>query len=211
MDPHSEHSRTLHAFAEWVTQSMTDCVWSTKWAEDSMTASHGARQHHVALAEELSILHSKWYHWSNVFVCMCLCLCEWLRWLQFLLCVSHFVLNAYLSLKMQVAAYSDNDRIGVVFLHLCCIATVCMCSHAFWHDCVAPWWSQGLNNHMTKALEIQHWELISLYHFNSSARSKSTQTSLYTYKHTNSCKEHLFLLLKYVEEVSKMFWQSIEL
>lgn len=58
MDPHSEHSRTLHAFAEWVTQSMTDCVWSTKWAEDSTTASHSARQHHVALAEELSILHS---------------------------------------------------------------------------------------------------------------------------------------------------------
>lgn len=73
LDRHSKHLHTLHAFAEWVTQSMTDCVWSTKWAEVSMTASHSVRQQHVALAEELSFLHSKWHHWSNVFVCLCVC------------------------------------------------------------------------------------------------------------------------------------------
>ena len=60
LDRHSKHLRTLHAFAEWVTRSMTDCVWSAKWAEDSTTASRSVRQQHVALAEELSFLHSEW-------------------------------------------------------------------------------------------------------------------------------------------------------
>lgn len=68
LDRHTKHLHTLHAFAEWVTQSMTDCVWSAKWAEDSTTGSRSVRQQHVALAGELSFLHSKWYHWSNVFV-----------------------------------------------------------------------------------------------------------------------------------------------
>ena len=60
LDRHSKHLRTLHAFAEWVTRRMTDCVWSAKWAEDSTTASRSVRQQHVALAEELSFLHSEW-------------------------------------------------------------------------------------------------------------------------------------------------------
>lgn len=55
---HTKRSCMLQAFAEWVTQSTTDCVWSAKWAEDCMAASHRVCQMHVALAEELSFLSS---------------------------------------------------------------------------------------------------------------------------------------------------------
>lgn len=57
---------------------------------------------------------------------------------------------------MQVAAFSDSDGIGVVFLRLCLIDTVCMCCHAFWQNCIAPWGSQGLTIHIAKALETRH-------------------------------------------------------
>lgn len=55
---HTKRSCMLQAFAEWVTQSTTDCVWSAKWAGDCMAASHRVCQMHVALAEELSFLSS---------------------------------------------------------------------------------------------------------------------------------------------------------
>lgn len=63
-----KHSHTLCACAEWVTQCTTDCVWSTKWAEDSTTASRCVCQQQVALAGELSFLHSEWDHWSCVWI-----------------------------------------------------------------------------------------------------------------------------------------------
>ncbi len=110
----TQNTHTLHAFAEWVTH-MTDCVWSAKWAEDATTASCSERQQHVALAEELSFLHSEWYHWSNVFARVCVCICVWMRPLPFLLRVSQIHLNTKLSLRMRAAACSDNDRQGVVF------------------------------------------------------------------------------------------------
>lgn len=69
----SQNARTHFCeCAEWVTQRTTDCVWSTKWAEDSTTASRCVCQQQVALAGELSFSHSEWYHWS----CVCVCLRE---------------------------------------------------------------------------------------------------------------------------------------
>ena len=56
-------SHPLHAFAEWVTPSTTDCVWSAKWAGDSATASlcpvAALAKQHAALARELSFFFAQ--------------------------------------------------------------------------------------------------------------------------------------------------------
>lgn len=78
----------FQAFAEWVTQSMTDCVWSAKWAEECMAAPLSVCQKHVALVEELSFLSSLWCQWSNVFY-VYVCVLESEATQYFSVCLEH--------------------------------------------------------------------------------------------------------------------------